>query len=163
MKLPDLVVATPDVGGIRMAPRVRGMAGRRPRRRGQAAHLPEEAEAGFVIGDVKGKNVLLVDDMITTGGSLSNAALALRDYGAREIYAAAAHAVLCGPAVERLNASALKEIVVSDSIPVGDKVQQLGGRLKVAHDQQAPRRGRPPHPYQRIGQFTVHEPLRSAA
>jgi len=130
-KLPDLVVATPDVGGIRMARAFSewlhaGLAVVDKRRTS-----PEEAEAGFVIGDVKGKNILLVDDMITTGGSLSKAALALRDYGAREIYAAAAHAVLCGPAVERLKASPLKEIVVSDSIPAGDKVQQMDGRLKV--------------------------------
>ncbi len=128
--LPDLVVATPDVGGIRMA-------------RAFAAWLdaglaivdkrrisPEESSAGMVIGEVKGKNVLLVDDMITTGGSLTNAAQALREYGAREIYGAAAHAVLCGPAVEKIKASVLKEVVVTDSVPAAEKIRQVGGRLK---------------------------------
>jgi ribose-phosphate pyrophosphokinase len=128
--LPDLVVATPDVGGIRMARAFAswldaGLAVVDKRR-----ISPEESSAGMVIGDVKGKNVLLVDDMITTGGSLTNAAQALREYGAREIYGAAAHAILCGAAVEKLKGSVLKEVVVTDSVPAGEKIKQVGGRLK---------------------------------
>jgi ribose-phosphate pyrophosphokinase len=131
MKLPDLVVATPDVGGIRMARAFSawldaGLAVVDKRR-----ISPEESSVGFVIGDVKGKNVLLVDDMITTGGSLSNAAVALREYGAKEVYAAAAHGVLCGPACDKIKSSILKEVVITDSIPSADKVKQLDGRLKV--------------------------------
>ena len=130
MGLPDLAVATPDVGGVRMARAFAswldaGLAVVDKRR-----ISPEESSVGFVIGDVKGKNVLLVDDMITTGGSLTNAAQALREYGAREIYAAAAHAILCGGAVEKLKSSALKEVVVTDSIPAGEKINQLSGQLK---------------------------------
>ena len=68
--------------------------------------------------------------MITTGGSLTNAAQALREYGAREIYGAAAHAILCGAPAEKLKGSVLKEVVVTDSVPAGDKIKQVGGRLK---------------------------------
>jgi len=130
MGLPDLVVATPDVGGIRMARAFAswldaGLAVVDKRR-----VSPEESSVGLVIGEVKGKNVLLVDDMITTGGSLANAAQALREYGAREIYAAAAHAILSGAAVEKIKSSALKEVVVTDSVPAAEKIKQVGGRLK---------------------------------
>ncbi len=130
MSLPNLVVASPDVGGIRMARAFAswlnaGLAVVDKRR-----ISPEESSAGFVIGDVKGKNVLLVDDMITTGGSLTNAAQALREYGAREVYAAAAHAILVGAAVEKLKSSALKEVVVTDSVPATEKIKQVGGRVK---------------------------------
>jgi ribose-phosphate pyrophosphokinase len=130
MNLPNLVVASPDVGGIRMARAFAswlnaGLAVVDKRR-----ISPEESSAGFVIGDVKGKNVLLVDDMITTGGSLTNAAQALREYGAREVYAAAAHAILVGAAVEKLKSSVLKEVMVTDSVPSTEKLKQIGGRVK---------------------------------
>jgi ribose-phosphate pyrophosphokinase len=130
LELPDLVVASPDVGGIRMARAFAswlsaGLAVVDKRR-----VSPEESAPGFVIGDVKGKNVLLVDDMITTGGSLTNAALALREYGARQVYGAAAHAILVSPAVEKLKSSILEEVVVTDSVPAAEKIEQVGGRLK---------------------------------
>jgi len=92
---------------------------------------PDEAAVEFLIGDVKGRNVLLVDDMITTAGSITSAARLLKQKGAKEIYAAAAHGVLCGPAVERLSAAPIKEIVVTDSIPMNAKAQALGDHIKV--------------------------------
>ena len=90
-----------------------------------------DAEVGFVIGEVKGKNILLVDDMITTAGSLAGAARILREQGARDIYAAAAHGVLCGPAVQRLKDSPFKEIVITDSIPLNNESKNLHERITV--------------------------------
>jgi ribose-phosphate pyrophosphokinase len=92
---------------------------------------PDESSVGFIIGDVRGKNVLLVDDMVTTAGSLCNAAQALREAGAKDVYAAAAHAVMCGPAVERLSRSLITELVVTDSIPLSDRSLALGRRVRV--------------------------------
>ena len=127
----DLVVAAPDVGGIRMARAFAswleaGLAVVDKRR-----ISPDEAAVGFLIGDVKGRNVLLADDMITTAGTITSAARLLKEKGAREIYAAAAHGVLCGPAVERLSAAPIKEIVITDSIPLNAKAKALGDRVKV--------------------------------
>jgi len=128
--IPDLVVATPDVGGIRMARAFAGALQAGLAVVDKRRISPEESVTGFVIGEVKGKNVLLVDDMITTGGSLAGATAVLKEYGARDIYVAAAHAVLCAGAPERLAAAQIKEIVVTDSIPLDDKARKLGGRIK---------------------------------
>ena len=92
---------------------------------------PEESSVGFIIGEVADRNILLVDDMITTGGSLSAAAVVLKEKGARQIFAAAAHPVFCGPAVERIAASPISKIVVTDSIPLNSKAQALGDRIQV--------------------------------
>ena len=70
------------------------------------------------MGEVKGKNALIVDDLVSTAGSLVEATRVLRDGGAKEVYAAITHAVLSGPARERLAGSPLKELVVTDSIPI---------------------------------------------
>ena len=72
-----------------------------------------------IIGDVAGKNVILLDDMVDTAGSLCHAAEALVEVGgAREIYACASHGVLSGPALDRINASPIKELVLLDTIPI---------------------------------------------
>ena len=130
-KISDLVVATPDVGGVRMARAFSGALGVRLAVVDKRRISPREAEVGFVIGDVEGKNVLLVDDMITTAGSIVGAAHTLKDKGAREIYVAAAHGVFSDPAVERLRNSPICEVVVTDSIPLNNKANELGATLKV--------------------------------
>ena len=72
-----------------------------------------------IIGDVKDKNVILVDDMIDTAGTLCNAAKAVREIGgAKEVYACATHGVLSGPAIERIQESPIKEVVLLDTIPL---------------------------------------------
>jgi len=117
-KLPNLAVASPDVGGIKMA---RAYAKRleaelvvidkrRPRQ--------NVAEVMNIIGDVQGKNILIVDDLIDTGGTLCNAVRALKDAGATDVYAAATHPVLSGKAYERIEESALKAILVTDTVPL---------------------------------------------
>jgi ribose-phosphate pyrophosphokinase len=117
-KLKNLTVVSPDVGGIKMA---------RAYAKGLDADLaivdkrrsgPNEVEAMNLIGEVKGKTVLIPDDMIATGGSLVEAVNALVKFGAKDIYASCTHAILSGNAVEKLKKSVLKEVVVTDTIPI---------------------------------------------
>jgi ribose-phosphate pyrophosphokinase len=117
-KLKNLTVVSPDVGGIKMA---------RAYAKGLNADLaivdkrrsgPNEVEAMNLIGEVRGKTVLVPDDMIATGGSLVEAVNALVKFGAKDIYASCTHAVLSGNAVEKLQKSVLKEVVVTDTIPI---------------------------------------------
>lgn len=124
----DPVVVTPDVGGTKMA---RAYANRLhadlaivDKRRLSGSETTVE----HVIGDVEGRNVVIVDDMISTGGSISEAARILKKTGARQIVIAVSHAVFCGPAVERLNAAPVDKILVTDTIPqsaVPDKLQEV--------------------------------------
>jgi ribose-phosphate pyrophosphokinase len=120
-KLKDLTVVSPDVGGVKMA-RAYAKILNAPlaivdkRREG-----PRQVSVMNIIGDVKDQNVVIVDDMISTGGSLVEAAAALKKAGALDIYACVVHPVLAGDAVEKINNSVIKELVVSDSIPTEDK------------------------------------------
>ena len=112
----DTVVVSPDVGGVK---RARGLANwlHTPlaiidKRRAKA----NVSEVMNIIGDVKGKKAILIDDMIDTAGTICNAAQALIDKGATEVYGCATHAVFSGLAIERLKNSAFTEVVVTDSI-----------------------------------------------
>lgn len=117
--LEDLVVVATDVG---ISKRARDLAERmhaplaiiEKRRIGNT----DSTETHQVIGDVSGKPAILFDDEIDTAGSISSAAVALADNGAKEVYACCTHPILSGPAIERLAKSPLKEIVVTDSVPV---------------------------------------------
>jgi ribose-phosphate pyrophosphokinase len=116
-KIEDIVTVSPDVGGIKMARAYAkrmnaGLAIVDKRRRSDT-----EAEVMHILGDVKGKNVVIVDDIVATAGSLVEAVNALRKKGAKQIYAAITHALLCGPAIERIKKSHLKELIVTDTIP----------------------------------------------
>jgi ribose-phosphate pyrophosphokinase len=81
------------------------------------------AEIMNVIGDVNGKVAVILDDMIDTAGTLAQAAAALKDKGARQVFAYATHAVLSGPAVERIAKAPLEEVVVTDTIPLSAEAQ----------------------------------------
>lgn len=114
----DLVIVSPDAGGV---PRVRAYA------RGLQAGLAlidkrrsdvNEAEALNIIGEVAGKTAVVLDDMVDTAGTLVEATRSLMDKGAREVHACVTHAVLSGPAVQRIEESSLKSLVVTDTLPL---------------------------------------------
>jgi ribose-phosphate pyrophosphokinase len=120
-KLQDLVVVAPDVGSAKMA---RGTARRLDAtfaiidKRRPKANMSEVLN---VVGEVEGMTCLLIDDMVDTAGTLSNAVHALKDRGAKAVYAAATHALLSGPAVERLKDAPLEEMVVTNTIDIPEK------------------------------------------
>jgi len=131
--LEDVVIVSPDVGGIKMARAYAkrfeaGLAIVDKRRLSDV-----EAEVMHIMGDVKDKNIIIVDDMVATAGSLGEACEALKKEGARDIYAAITHPVLCGPALERVEKAQLKELVVTDTIPLsGEKKTKKIKQLSVA-------------------------------
>lgn len=117
LAVPDLVVVAPDVGSIKMArayaKRLSSGLALVDKRRVRA----DEMEVMNVIGDVKDKNVVIFDDVISTGKTISRAAVALRKHGAREIFVGATHAAFSDETVPVLNDSPVREVVVTDSIP----------------------------------------------
>lgn len=119
--LEDLVIVSPDHGSVT---RARNMAEllncpiaiidkRRPE--------PNKSEIMNIIGNIEGKNCIILDDMIDTAGTICNAANAIKDLGAKAVYAAATHPVLSGPAVERLDKSAIEELVLLNTVPLADE------------------------------------------
>lgn len=113
----DGCVVAPDVGGIKQARAYAKLLGLPLAVVDKRRVSPDQAKAMHVIGDVAGRRCVLVDDMISTGGTIAEAANALREQGAREVHVTATHAVFCGPAKERLEGANLASIVVSDTIP----------------------------------------------
>jgi len=119
----DLVVVSPDIGGVVRARAVAKQLGtdlaiidkRRPK--------ANVAEIMNIIGEIENRTCLLVDDMVDTAGTLCNAAKALKDHGAKKVVAYSTHPVLSGPAVGRIKASHLDELVVTDSIPLSDEAK----------------------------------------
>ncbi|MBD3264110.1 MAG: ribose-phosphate diphosphokinase [Candidatus Omnitrophica bacterium] len=118
-KMNDLVIVSPDVGGIKMArayaKRFKAGLAIVDKRR----NSPDSVDIMHILGEVKGKNVLLVDDIIATGSSLIEAAKALKRAGAKNIFAAITHGVLAANAVERVNNSLIDTLIITDSIPLG--------------------------------------------
>jgi ribose-phosphate pyrophosphokinase len=118
-QLADLVVVSPDVGGVARARAFAKKLDDAPLaiidKRRQAHNV---AEVLNVIGDVEGKTAVLVDDMIDTGGTITEGAKLLREQGARQVYACATHAVFSPPAVERLASGIFEEVIVTNTIPV---------------------------------------------
>src|SRR5438309_5645127 len=122
--IPSLTVVSPDAGGVE---RARGFAKRLNAPLAIIDKRREEtnvAEVMNVVGDVAGRNCLLVDDLIDTAGTLVKGAEALLEKGAASVSACATHAVLSGPAVSRIAASELKEVVVTNSIPLSEEAKQ---------------------------------------
>ena len=126
----EIIIVSPDAGGVerareyakRLNATMAIVDKRRPR--------PNESEVMNIIGDVKDKIAVIIDDMIDTAGTICKAASAIMDRGAKEVYAVATHPVLSGPAVERLAQSPIKEVVVSDTIPLREEAQRLD-KIKV--------------------------------
>lgn len=117
-KLPNVVVVSPDHGGVVRARRLADYLSaplaiidkRRPE--------PNMSEVMNIIGSIEGKTAILIDDLIDTAGTMVLAANALMEYGATEVYACGTHAVLSGPAMQRIEDSPLKELVVTNTIPI---------------------------------------------
>jgi ribose-phosphate pyrophosphokinase len=122
--LPDLVVVSPDVGGVARARAFAKKLNDAPLaiidKRRQAHNV---AEVMNLIGDVKGKTAVLVDDMIDTAGTITEGARLLRREGARQVYACATHAVFSPPAVERLSSGVFEEVIVTNTIPVAEELR----------------------------------------
>jgi len=132
LELDDLVVVSPDVGGVKMA-----SAYAQALNAGLAIVVKKrktatEIEPVAVIGDVKNRNVIIVDDLTETAGTLVGAAAILRDQGAKNIYAGVSHAVLTDLAVERLRNSEIKELITTDSVPVRSSGESRVKVLSVA-------------------------------
>jgi ribose-phosphate pyrophosphokinase len=122
----DMVVVSPDAGGVE---RARAFAKRLDaglaivdKRR----EKPNEAKAMAVIGDVKDKLVVILDDMVDTAGTLTEAATALKKKGAKRVHACCSHPVLSGPAIDRLKASEIESVIVTDTIPLSDEAKACG-------------------------------------
>jgi len=143
----DLVIVSPDAGGVE---RARAFAKRldvslaiMDKRREKA----NVSEVMNVIGDVKGRDTILLDDMIDTAGTITQAASALKEKGAKRVCATCTHAVLSGPAIDRLNSSAIEEMIVTNTIPLDSKKERckkltvlsiaplLGEAIKRIHDE----------------------------
>lgn len=120
----DLVIVSPDAGGVE---RARSFA-----RKLQCSlaiidkrrEMANVSRVMNVIGDVKDKDVIILDDMIDTAGTTTQAASALKEHGARRVFAASTHAVLSGPAIDRINESVIEEVIVTNTIPLDSKKER---------------------------------------
>jgi ribose-phosphate pyrophosphokinase len=128
-KLENLTVVSPDVGNLKIAAKYAGHLG------GSLAIVHKKRVSGStvkaqqIIGDVKGKNVLMVDDIIATAGTVCSAAKLVKDKGAERIFIGATHGVLCGSAFERLSNAPIDEIIVTDTIPLNEEGKKLGVKV----------------------------------
>jgi ribose-phosphate pyrophosphokinase len=116
--LTDLVVVAPDAGRVKLNKKFASKLGAELAILDKERPAQQVAEIGYVIGDVKGRTAVLVDDMIDTAGTLRAAAQTVLDEGASRVYAAATHPILSGNAYENLAASGFEQIVVTDTIPI---------------------------------------------
>lgn len=125
LKLHNPIVVSPDAGGVERARSFAKLLNadlaivdkRRPR--------PNEAAIMNIIGDVNGRNAIILDDMIDTGGTLTKVADAIKNAGAIKVYAAASHGVLSGQAIEKIQKSSLEEVVITDSIPHEQNIPKI--------------------------------------
>jgi ribose-phosphate pyrophosphokinase len=120
----NVIMVSPDAGGVErtraFAKRLKSDLAIIDKRRDR----PNESKAMNVIGDVKGKTAVLLDDMVDTAGTLCSAAAMLMEAGAAEVHACCSHGVLSGPAIERLEASVIKSLVITNSIPLHSKAKE---------------------------------------
>ena len=127
--LEDVVVVAPDVSGVTrardLAERIGAPIAIIDKRRPE----PNVSEVMHVIGDIQGKKVIMMDDIIDTAGTITHGALALKERGADEIYVCCTHAVLSGPAINRLQEAPIKEVLVTNTIPVTR--DKMLGKVKV--------------------------------
>lgn len=119
-----LTIVSPDSGRVRVAERWSDLLGGCPIafiHKTRDPRIPNESKTGRVVGDVQGQTCVVIDDMIDTAGTIIKAVDALFDEGAKEVIVAATHAVLSGPAIERLRGSRVSEVVVTDTLPISEE------------------------------------------
>jgi ribose-phosphate pyrophosphokinase len=131
LNLHNRVFASPDVGNIKRAQVYANMLGGEIAIVDKRRKSGSDVEAMNIIGDVAGKNILMVDDMITTGGTVTKAVSILKDHGAKDIYMSATHAIFAPPAMERLAACPFTRLAVTDTIPIGTRADAIKDRIEV--------------------------------
>jgi len=130
-QLGELCLVSPDVGNVKVAERVANLLDGDLAIINKRRLSGDKVATGNLIGSVQGKTVLMYDDMISTAGTVCEAARLVMDHGADRVIAAATHAVLVGPAIERLRSSPIERLIVTDTIPCRDHVRELGDQLRV--------------------------------
>jgi ribose-phosphate pyrophosphokinase len=131
LNLSNTVFVSPDVGNVKRAQQYANVLGGEICIIDKRRKSGSETQAVHIIGDVESKNVLMVDDMITTAGTMTEAVKIVREHGAQDIYIAATHAVFAPPAMERLANCPFTKIAVTDTIPIGNRADAIKDRLVV--------------------------------
>ena len=131
LKMANRVFASPDVGNVKRAQVYANKLGGDICIIDKRRKSGSETRAAHIIGDVKDKNILIVDDMITTAGTVTEAVRILRDHGAKDIFIAATHAVFAGQAMDRLAKCDFTKLAVTDTIPIEDRAEPIKDRLVV--------------------------------
>jgi ribose-phosphate pyrophosphokinase len=126
----EAVIVSPDAGGVERARAYSKRLGTSLAIIDKRRPAPNVSEVVNIIGDVKGKDAIIVDDMIDTAGTVCAAAQAIKDKGARAVFAVASHGVLSNPAVERINASPIEELLITDTIPPRPEIRACA-KIKV--------------------------------
>jgi ribose-phosphate pyrophosphokinase len=131
LNISNIVFVSPDVGNVKRAQVYANMLGGEICIIDKRRKSGSEVTAEHLIGDVEGKNVIMVDDMISTAGTMTDAVKMLKDHGVGQIYMAATHAVFAGKAMERLAACPFTKLAVTDTIPIGTRAEAIKDRLVV--------------------------------
>jgi len=132
MNIPDLVIAAPDAGGSKRANAYAKFLDVDLALCYKQRKKANEIASMTIIGDVKDKNVVIIDDMVDTAGTLTKSAALFMEYGAKSVRAICTHPVLSGPAYERINNSVLEELIVTDTIPLREESEKIKV-LPIAH------------------------------
>ena len=127
----DMVIVSPDVGNVKVANMYAGLLDAKLAIVDKRRDTGSEVVSKRLIGDVDGKNVLMVDDMISTAGTICEAAKLVKENGAKKVIAAATHGVFVGPAIERIKSSPINEIVITDTISPANRLDDLGDKIHV--------------------------------
>ncbi|HLC15826.1 MAG TPA: ribose-phosphate pyrophosphokinase [Thermodesulfovibrionia bacterium] len=126
----DIVIVSPDAGGVERASKYAKKLGSSIAIIDKRRDAPNVSHAMNVVGDVNGLDAIIIDDLVDTAGTITQAASALKEKGARRVISACTHAVLSGPALERINNSVIDELVITNTIPMNSKLEQCS-KLKV--------------------------------
>jgi ribose-phosphate pyrophosphokinase len=131
LNLSNRVFVSPDVGNVKRAQVYANLLGGEISIVDKRRKSGSDVEAMNIIGDVEGKNILMVDDMITTAGTVTKACKILKDHGAGDIYIAATHAIFAPPALDRLQECPFARLAATDTIPIGNRADPIRDRLEV--------------------------------